>query len=604
MKIRNLLYRNRLMVVILFLILIAIQFFFYQEQDKYLAKKEVADQINHEMTELIMLSRLALQPSPAGRVYKQWNIQLNKVHSLLGSQALVGSGVNEELQILEDAFRKLIQLRNQGRQRAADTAAVRKQELQYQLYNSNFQSSSRAIITLAMAVSRESMRALQSSHKQNLLIMLVYIVLVIVFFMTNTRLVVKRISSAQEALGNGIKQVEKGNLNFRFNLANNKSPVVKTHDTRKVAEAVNDMVSQIKEYISQLNERNAFIETIQNNIPIGLAVNYQDKGDLIYMNEEFAKIYGWPKEQLKNVDTFFKKVYPDERYRKKIRERITADMNSGKLSRMQWNGIEVTTQSGEKKYIYAKNIPLPAQNLMISTVMDITDRIKNEKEIEDYQKKLKHLSTEIVLIEERQRKAIAANIHDNLSQALVISKMRLNELLNQASQKRFSDEVRTVVNLVSEALENSRKITYDLSPPVLYELGLVEALEWLAEKVGRDYELEVSFHSEIEDIMLPESKLILVYRAVQEVLNNVVKHAHATKVNLNIIKEDHKRFMICVKDNGVGFEKHEATVKSMAGGFGLFAVKERIENLSGNFEIHSEKEKGTKVKIIIPLNKS
>jgi signal transduction histidine kinase len=132
----------------------------------------------------------------------------------------------------------------------------------------------------------------------------------------------------------------------------------------------------------------------------------------------------------------------------------------------------------------------------------------------------------------------------------------------------------------------------------------VEALEWLAEKVGREYELEVGFQSEIEHIMLPDSKLILVYRAVQEVLNNVVKHAHATKVNLDIMKEDHERFMICVKDNGVGFEKHKATGKSITGGFGLFAVRERIEELSGNIEIHSEKEKGTKVKIIIPLNKS
>ncbi len=604
MKIRSLLYRNRLMVVILFVVLIAIQFFFYRVQDKYIAEKEVADQINHEMTELIMLSRLALQPSPAGRVYKQWNIQLNKVHSLIARHALLGSDVNEELETLEDAFRKLLQIRQQEQQPAVDTAVLRKQELRYQLYNSNFQTSSRAIITLAMSISRDSMRSLQMSHRQNLLVMLAYIILVIIFFVANTRLVVKRISSAQEALGKGIKKIEKGNLDFRFELSSNQSPVVKTHDTRKVAEAINDMVSQIKENISQLNERNAFIETIQNNIPVGLAVNYQDKGELIYMNEEFAKIYGWPEEQLKNVDSFFMKVYPDERYRKKMREKIAADINSGNLSRMQWNGIEITTQSGEKKYIYAKNIPLPAQNLMISTVMDITDRIKNEKEIEDYQKKLKHLSTEIVLIEERQRKAIAANIHDNLSQSLVISKMRLNELLNQISQKQWADEVRTVVNLVSEALENSRKITYDLSPPVLYELGLVEALEWLAEKMEREYELEVGFQSEIEHIMLPDSRLILVYRAVQEVLNNVVKHAHATKVNLQIMKEDHKRFMICVKDNGVGFDKHKATGKSMTGGFGLFAVKERIENLSGALEIISVKEKGTKVKIFIPLNKS
>jgi PAS domain S-box-containing protein len=111
-----------------------------------------------------------------------------------------------------------------------------------------------------------------------------------------------------------------------------------------------------------------------DNLPIGLALNSISTGKQLYVNKQFTEIYGWPDEDIVDVPTFFKNVYPDPDYRKWVIDTVTIDMASGDPARMIWDNMMVTTKTGEKRYIYARNIPLPDQDLMVSTVRDITDR--------------------------------------------------------------------------------------------------------------------------------------------------------------------------------------------------------------------------------------
>jgi signal transduction histidine kinase len=236
------------------------------------------------------------------------------------------------------------------------------------------------------------------------------------------------------------------------------------------------------------------------------------------------------------------------------------------------------------------------------TIMDITKRVEKEIEILQYQKSLQSLTIDLTLVEEKQRKQIAENIHDNLSQSLVISKMKLNDLQKQIPTIENKERLKVVINHISEALENSRKITYDLSPPVLYELGLIEAIYWLAEKIETENQLKIEFNTDLNHIDLPEYRLILTYRVIQEVLNNVIKHARATLININFNKVA-DGFQIIIKDNGIGFSKSKLKVrKDLNSGFGLFAVKERIENLQGSLTIKTKLNLGTEIKLFIPLD--
>lgn len=145
----------------------------------------------------------------------------------------------------------------------------------------------------------------------------------------------------------------------------------------------------------QLNERNRFIETVLSNLSMGIAVNKIDNGETTYINPAFSKIYGWPQEILKNVETFFLAVYPDPVFRQKITSKILADIQSGNPDQMAWKDIPIQTQTGQIKYVSAKNIPIPELNLMISTVLDETDRYWAEHSLRTSNERF-HLATQAV----------------------------------------------------------------------------------------------------------------------------------------------------------------------------------------------------------------
>lgn len=150
-------------------------------------------------------------------------------------------------------------------------------------------------------------------------------------------------------------------------------------------------ITERKKFQDELIEKNTFIQTVLDNLPIGVALNRFNEGDAIYMNHKFEEIYGWPKEELINVAEFFEKVYPDENYRNQIIKRVIDDINSKDPSRMHWENIIATTKKGQKKIINAVNIPLLEQNVMVSTVMDVTEMKNAEAELEQHRNHLEEL---------------------------------------------------------------------------------------------------------------------------------------------------------------------------------------------------------------------
>src|ERR1035437_6804109 len=131
----------------------------------------------------------------------------------------------------------------------------------------------------------------------------------------------------------------------------------------------------------ELKKRSAFIQTVLDNLPIGIALNEIDKGNTIYTNKKFEEIYGWSKDEMKDVTDFFEKVYPDKKYREELMTKVIADIQSGDPSRMHWEGSTVTHKDGSKHIINAVNIPLFEQNTMVSTAIDITEQQLAEEEL-------------------------------------------------------------------------------------------------------------------------------------------------------------------------------------------------------------------------------
>jgi PAS domain S-box-containing protein len=239
---------------------------------------------------------------------------------------------------------------------------------------------------------------------------------------------------------------------------------------------------------------------------------------------------------------------------------------------------------------------------------DITKRKLTEialkrslKQIRNYQKKLKDLNTELTLAEEKERRRIAENLHDSLGQTLSLVYIKLSSIMNGKTDPQLQQTLNEISELLKNAIAESRILTYDLSPPVLYELGLIPAFKWKLEQIGEKCNIETILISECEKIDIKKEFKILVYRIVAELLNNVIKHAFADLVELQV-KRTKEFYYITVRDNGIGFIKKRSNMVTLKGGFGLMSITERLENIKGNMEIKSGKGKGTKVTVRIPVS--
>ncbi|TXD50558.1 MULTISPECIES: PAS domain-containing protein [unclassified Polaribacter] len=237
----------------------------------------------------------------------------------------------------------------------------------------------------------------------------------------------------------------------------------------------------------------------------------------------------------------------------------------------------------------------------VTSARDVTQWVVAKQEIQEYQTSLQKLTTEITLIEEKQKKEIATNIHDHLSQSLVISKMKINQLKKNPQLKEITEDLKFIETHISEALENSRKITYELSPPVLYQLGIIDALSWLLEEVEANHKIECRLISNVTSMKLDDVKSIFLYRSIQEVINNIIKYANASLITLDLDKNE-LGIYILITDNGDGFDTSVLKNHNHSGsGFGLFTVQERLRNIQGKFIIASELNTGTTVNFFIPL---
>jgi signal transduction histidine kinase len=144
-------------------------------------------------------------------------------------------------------------------------------------------------------------------------------------------------------------------------------------------------------------------------------------------------------------------------------------------------------------------------------------------------------------------------------------------------------------------------LTFDLSPPVLYELGLEAALESLMERMQKLHDLRFEFVDDNQPKPLSEDLAVLLYRAVQEVLVNIVKHAQARTAKTSIEKDD-KKVRVTIRDDGVGFDVTEIESHvDREGKFGLFSIRERLDHLGGHVEIATKPGQGTQVTLVVPL---
>jgi CheY-like chemotaxis protein len=240
--------------------------------------------------------------------------------------------------------------------------------------------------------------------------------------------------------------------------------------------------------------------------------------------------------------------------------------------------------------------------------IDITERKLNEVALEESAQQLRRLATELNLAEQRERKRLATDMHDHLQQLLVTCKLKLRLAQGKRRGEDGGNEWDRLTNetddLLAEALNYTRTLVAELSPPVLSEQGLGAGIKWLAGYMKR-YGLVVSVSVPERRVRgLPEDQAVLLFQSARELLFNASKHAgtHEAWVTL---EQKEGRLRIEVRDNGVGFAASPLNALSESSSkFGLFSIRERMSALGGSLHITSSPEVGTRAVLLLPLIKT
>ncbi len=329
---------------------------------------------------------------------------------------------------------------------------------------------------------------------------------------------------------------------------------------------------------------------------VGVFVSTLD-GRLIFVNNAVARMFDFdsPEQMISQG--------PIKRWRDpKERERMLAELQKhGSVTNFE---AETITHTDRHLHVLF-SAKLLGDNIF-GMVMDTTARKEAQDKIIEYQKRLKALAYEVTITGERERRTIAADLHDHVGQSLALARVQLSSARQAASESKLAEILDDISDTLLKTLEDTQLLMIELSSPAMHETGLSSAIsEWLEGQIRYKHSLETEVIDNISDnrrkTLDPNVRTIL-FRNVRELLLNVVKHSRANKVSVRL-EDRNKSIRIIVEDDGIGFDPRAVTQEgSKTGGFGLFSIKELMADLGGNLKIVSEPGKGCTAILSAPFS--
>jgi signal transduction histidine kinase/CheY-like chemotaxis protein len=230
------------------------------------------------------------------------------------------------------------------------------------------------------------------------------------------------------------------------------------------------------------------------------------------------------------------------------------------------------------------------------------DQTEVNKVLVRQQQQLRSLASELVLTEQRERKRLATELHDYLAQMLVLGRLKLSNVRSQlgGSDPVLVSAIGDIDKIFIQSLGYTRTLMAELSPPVLYDLGLPAGLKWLGEHMLK-YGLRVEVHLSHDHVSLADDQVALLYYSVRELLLNVVKHANTSQARLSLSVEGGDQLRIVVRDHGSGFDAASLEANIASEHFGLFSIRERMDAMGGWLQTDSAPDRGTTITLGLSL---
>ncbi len=233
---------------------------------------------------------------------------------------------------------------------------------------------------------------------------------------------------------------------------------------------------------------------------------------------------------------------------------------------------------------------------------EIEERKRAEQMLRESEEQLRRLSYQLMTAQEKERKRISRELHDELGQSLTIIKMRLRFIQENLMHDQIipREECENSMLYINQVIENMRRLSQDLSPSVLEDLGLTVALRWAISNFTKNDDVRITHDITNIDQLLPVDSQIILYRILQETLTNIAKHSGAAHVSV-AIREQEGSIYFSAEDDGKGFDSGPAlTKRTTPMGFGLKTMDERVRMLGGILSVWSQEGKGTRISFSIP----
>lgn len=346
------------------------------------------------------------------------------------------------------------------------------------------------------------------------------------------------------------------------------------------------LVAQRTEELDRSLERN---KAIINALPDTLFIIDADNRFSDYINPQGHQTY----------------LPPTQFIHKKIEEVMPPELVT------QFLAIKAEVLRDKKVITYYYQLPLQGNNRdyeahctfygkkeVLVLVRDITERIKTEKELRQSREEFRQLSNYLENIREEERVHIAREIHDELGQQLTVLKMDLARLGKAgAPDDKFEQDKKEIMLLINDIVATVRKISSELRPSLLDDLGLVAAMDWYCRDFMKRTGVQTHFSSPLNDKDIPGKLTTGLFRILQESLTNVARHAGATEVRISLDRQN-GQVQLRVTDNGKGFKKDEIRSRKT---LGLLGMQERAAMMQGSYRVESSPGKGTITTVLVPV---
>jgi signal transduction histidine kinase len=228
-----------------------------------------------------------------------------------------------------------------------------------------------------------------------------------------------------------------------------------------------------------------------------------------------------------------------------------------------------------------------------------------EEKVKERTAELAELSLQLVSAQENERRRVSYDLHDNIWQTIEIIRTQMERLFSRKEDENLEasqEQAKQLAQMIRETVAKIRSMQGDLWPFVLDDIGLLATFGWFCREFGSKHPgISVELLADVTEDEVPSPAKIVMYRVLQEALENVSTHSRASRVTVGLRKQDH-RVELTVQDNGTGFFWTEAVArKAPWGGLGLLSIKARTELSGGSFEIESANGKGTIIRASWPL---